>query len=88
VAIVNSPGRFKRLQVEELERILGLQAGDTTAPGLQPEWSRTTLRWTFLGDRDNVSAMAHILNGSLGHQGIRWREDATQLEPELTYSLR
>ena len=62
VAIVNSPGRLKRPRVEENKRILGFQAGDTNAPGLQPEWSRTTLRWNVLGDCVDVRAMAHILN--------------------------
>jgi len=62
VAIVNSPGIFERPRLEEIERILGFQAGDTNAPGLQPEWSRTTLRWNVLGDCVDVRAMAHILN--------------------------
>ena len=62
VAIVNSPGIFERPRLEEIERILGFQAGDTNAPGLQPEWSRTTLRWNVLGDCVDVRAIAHILN--------------------------
>ena len=44
----SSPGQFERPRVEEMERILGFQTGDTDAPEL-PEGLRTSSRQIALG---------------------------------------
>ena len=66
VEIRSSPFHYKRPQVEDIERILGSQTGDTNARDL-PEGIRTSMRWNALGRYCtprcfDARAMAHILN--------------------------
>jgi len=61
---VRGTSRFVRPRVEELERILGFQRGDTLTPGLRmlPKFASDLIRWGVLGNCIDANALTHVFS--------------------------